>query len=97
MCQITQNYRLFFWRYGGRLSLTLLEKSDKVNKMNALMKPSKRTHPFSENCRLVQGSKRTTPNTFLSGSAEHMSRRRRVRPVLRYGLLGPDEAANAVN
>ena len=93
MCQITQNYRLFFWCYGGRLSLTLLEKSDKVNKMNALMKPSKRTHPFSENCRLVQGSKRITPNTFLSGSAEHMSRRRRVRPVLRYGLLGPDEAA----
>jgi len=55
---IAQTVNLFFGDYSGGLSLTLFRKSGKVNKMNAMMKTSTCHYLFSENCRLVQGSKK---------------------------------------
>jgi len=58
-----------------------------------MTKPSTCHHLFSENCRLVQGSRRTAPNTFLSGSVEIAVGGDGCARYCAYGLLGPDKAA----
>ena len=81
------------------LSLTLLQKSGKLienntNQINAMTKTSTRPPFFFQRTAVrCKAARRIAPNSFPSGSAETISRRRRVRPILRYGLLGSDEAA----
>ena len=87
-CQNAQKGTQIFDNCGGAFMLTLFCKSGKVRKTNAMTKNSTRIHLSSENCRLVQGSRKVAPNTFLSGSAEQFSRWRRVRPILRLRSVG---------
>ena len=93
--QSAQKGVVFFGECGWFYSLTLPGKNVKViETKNTMKKTSTRFVLLSESCRLVRGSRRYAPNSFPSGSAEITSRRRRVRPVLRYGLLGPEEAVS---
>ena len=92
-CQSAQKDRAIFGDCGDCLSLTLLRKSGKVIKTNTMMKTSTRYHPFSESCRLVQGSRRTALNSFLSGSAEISVGGDGCARYCANGLLGLDEAA----
>ena len=73
--------------------LTLLQKNDRLLEINAMTKTSTRPILLSENCRLVQGSRGTAPNSFPSGSAERiLVGGDGCARYCAYGLLGSDEA-----